>query len=145
MSTKKPIYMLCPTDMFSFIPMSVVFLVFGGFTVWSYIKSNGIMFFSGPLALLMLGIIIYGVYCRLFVKLLVYEGGFYYQKGFSKGKYYKYSDIKEASDSQKHNPNGSTSWCFHFTTADGQQFDFTCPMNQSDGIDFMLDKINGEE
>lgn len=143
MTDKKPLYKLCPADTFSFIPLSAVFAAFGGVTLWLYLRDNGIMFFTGIIAILLLGVIIYSVYCQVFVKMLVYEDGFYYRKGFSQGKFYSYSEISEASESQKHNPNGSTSWCFHFTTADGQQFSFTCPMNQTDGIDYMLDKING--
>lgn len=144
MTGKKPLFKLCAIDTFSFIPVSIATAVFGGITIWLHLRDNGIMLFTGALTALMLCIIIYSVYCCIFVKLHVFEDGFYYKNGFSKGKFFKYSEIIEAAENQKHNPNGSTSYCFRFTTADGTKYDFICPMSQSDGIDYMIDTINNQ-
>lgn len=141
---KKPLFKLCAIDTFSFIPVSIATAVFGGMTIWLHLRDNGIMLFTGALTALMLCIIIYSVYCCIFVKLHVFEDGFYYKNGFARGKFFKYSEITEAAENQKHNPNGSTSYCFRFTTSDGTKYDFTCPMSQSDGIDYMIDIINNQ-
>ena len=144
MTGRKPLYKLCPVDTFSFIPVSIATAVFGGVTIWLYLKDNGIMFFTGALTALMILIIIYSVYCCIFVKLNVFEDGFYYKKGFAQGKFYKYSEITEAAENQKHNPNGSVNYCFSFTASDGTKYDFICPMSQSDGIDYMIDIIDNQ-
>lgn len=142
MSDKKPKYILSKADKFSLIPLSIFFLIPGVITVFLYLSDNGAMIFTGAFAAFGLALTIYSIYCTCFVRILVFEDGFLYQPNIFTKKHYDYAEIAEAWDTQKRNPNGSTSWFFNFKTLDGQQFSFACPMNQTDGIDYMLEIIN---
>ena len=142
MKEKEIIFKLSKSDKFSIIPMLIFMSVTGGISLWLYLADNGFFVFTALFFAFMTAILIYTFYCLCFIKVLVYEDGFLYQPNIFTKKYYDYSEISEAWDTQNHYANNTTTWTFNFKTVEGAQFSFTCPMNQTDGIDYMLDKIN---
>ncbi len=142
MKEKEIIFKLSKSDKSAIIPMLIFMAVTGGISLWLYLSDNGFFIFTALFFAFITAILIHTVYCLCFVKILVYEDGFLYQPNIFTKKHFNYSEISEAWDTQKHYPNNAVTWCFNFKTVDGQQFSFMCPMNQADGIDYMLDKIN---
>lgn len=133
------------TDLFSFIPLLILLLVFGGVSLWLYLIDNGAVLFTGLFTAVILLLVIYSIYRYLFIKILVYEDGFYCQTKIGNGKYYKYSDIAQAWQSQGIETNGAAGNYFNFRTTDGDVIKFYFLPSQDEGIDYILTTINGEE
>lgn len=131
-------------DLFAFIPLSILFLVFGGVSVWLHRTNNGAVLFTGFITGILIIIAVYLLYRCLFVKLLIGEHGFYYQNGIARGTYYEYSAIKEAWQSEGKNTNGAVSSYFHFRTADGYMGKFLFTPTQAEGIEYLLTQINSK-
>ncbi|MBQ8828300.1 MAG: hypothetical protein IJZ90_04100 [Clostridia bacterium] len=130
------------TDMFSFIPITVLLVVFGGVSVWLYIKDNGIVLFTGFLTALVLCIAVYNVYRCLFVKLLIGEDGFYLRTKPGNGKYYDYTEITEAWESEGKSANGVVNYYLNYKTADGNTVKFPFNAAQSESAEYLLSRIN---
>lgn len=131
-------------DLFAFIPVSILFLVFGGVSIWLHRSNNGAVLFTGFITAILIIIAVYLLYRCLFVKLLIGEHGFYYQNGITGGTYYNYSDITEAWQSEGKNTNGTVSSYFHFRTADGHIGKFLFTPAQAEGIEYLLAQINSK-
>ncbi len=80
----------------------------------------------------------------MFVKILIAEKGFYYQTKPSNGKYYNYSVIKEAWISSGKTLNGTSSDFCNFRTFDGEVIKFSFFPVESDGIDYLLKRVQEE-
>ena len=128
-------------DLFSLIPASVTLLVFGGTTVILKIKNNGMFIFTGLLSLAVIAIIAAVLYAHFFKKILIDDEGFYYKNGIDKAKYYKFSDIKEAWESNGMAGNGANQYYLNFKTADGIVKKFVFTTANSDGVDFLVSKV----
>lgn len=131
-------------DLFSLIPASITLLVFGGTTVILKIKNNGMFIFTGLLSLAVIAIIVAVLYAHFFKKILITDEGFYYKNGIGKAKYYKFSDIKEAWESSGMARNGANQYYLNFKTADGAVKKFAFTAANSDGVDFLINKVMGK-
>lgn len=132
------------TDLFSLFPVVITLLVFGGVSVWLYLFNNGMFIFTGFLTSVMLVILLYILYSYFFIKLLICEDGFYYQKGVGNGKYYKYTAIAEAWESEGKVTNGVINYYLNFKTENGRVIKFNFTAAQSEGIEYLLERVNGQ-
>lgn len=132
------------TDLFAFVPLSISLLIFGGVSIWLYTEKNGAVLFTGFLTAILIICAIYNIYRVLFVKILIGEDGFYHKAGISGGKYYKYSDIAEAWQSNGKTINGTVSYYLNYKTSDGKTVKFQFLPFQDEGIEYLLEKINGK-
>ena len=78
MKHNDPIYELT-ADLFSLAPLSFALMIFGGATVWLYLAGNGAAILTGFLTVFIVIIGCYAFYRALFVKVLIYDGGFYHR------------------------------------------------------------------
>lgn len=131
-------------NLFTFIPLAILFLVFGGVSLWLHRTNNGAVLFTGFITAVLIIIAIHLLYRCLFVKLLIGKHGFYYQSSIARGTYYKYADITEAWQSKGKNTNGAVSSYFHFRTADGYIGKFLFTPTQAEGIEYLLAQINSK-
>lgn len=122
----------------------IMLAVFGGVSIWLHLSENRAYVFVDILTAVVLIITIYTLYCRIFKKLLIDGEGFYLQTAPGNGRYFKFSEAKEAwigsNSAYGFVPSG---FCFNFRTAAGEEYRFTFKNNQSDGIDYLTDIING--
>lgn len=132
-------YKLQP-DMFSFVPLAAGLLIFGGVSLWLYRSGNGAVLFTGILTAAMLGLTLYNLYRALFVRLLIGKYGFYFRTRPGRGTYYQYADIAEAWESSA---KGAASYYLNFRPAGGPVVKFAFQAYQSDGIDYLLEQVNG--
>ncbi|MBQ6569538.1 MAG: hypothetical protein IJL87_04725 [Clostridia bacterium] len=124
--------------LFDYIPSLIMLAVFGGVALLLRKSIGDAIIFLYLFAALGAALLIYTIYRHLFVKMYIDEHGFYIQTKPGNGKYYKISDIVEAWDS-------SGTGCFNFRTTDGDTVKFSYNAPQSDGIDYLMCLINGED
>lgn len=121
------------------------FLIFCGIAVWMYIKNIMLFFFPGFLAAVMLFAIVYGIYNKLFKKILIDEKGFYYQTSPSNAKYFAFTDISKAWMSDGNGYGNSVNY-FGFETSEGDIYKFNITaVDNGDGIYHILKEVNGED
>lgn len=89
-------------------------------------------------------IALYNIY-RLFVsKLLISEEGFYHQTHIGRGKFYKYSDIKEAWISEGRSVNGVVNKYLNYRTFDGTVVKYYFKSQYTDEIEYLVSQISKE-
>ncbi len=131
-------------DTFSFVPLTISLVVFTGVTVWLKIADNGIFLFTGFISAVLIIIALYNIY-RLFAsKLLIAEDGFYHQTKISNGKFYNYSDIKEAWISEGRNVNGVINKYLNYRTSDGTVVKYFFTSQYTEEIEYLVSQINRE-
>lgn len=131
-------------DTFSFIPLTIALVVFGGVTVWLKIADNGIFLFTGFISAVLIIIALYNIY-RLFAsKLLIAEDGFYHQINIGNGKFYNYSDIKEAWISEGRNVNGVINKYLNYRTSDGAVVKYFFTSQYTEEIEYLVSQISEE-
>lgn len=126
------------------IPVMILLAVFGGVFVWTYMTNNGAYIFAFVLTLIAIALLVYSIYAMVFIKLYVNDEGFYIRTGFSKGRYYKYSEIREAWESSGKVNNGVSVTYLNIRTSDGDVIKFRPPGTDTDAVDHLLYMINGE-
>ncbi len=131
-------------NLFSLFPITIVFLVFGGVTVWLKRTNNGMFIFTGLLTSFLFVILICTLYNHFFKKILIDEEGFYVQNSIGNGRYYKYKDIVEAWESDGKSSNGVINYYLNFKTTDGRIVKFNFTADKSEGVMFLIDKVNGQ-
>lgn len=80
----------------SVVLMLIMFVAFGGLTVWIYNTDNGAFIFTGLFSAILLALVIATVYRLAFFKVLIGKDGFYYQTGPNNGKFYNYAEVEKA-------------------------------------------------
>lgn len=131
-------------DSFSFVPLTIALVVFGGVTVWLKIADNGIFLFTGFISAVLIIIALYNIY-RLFAsKLLIAEDGFYHKIHLGNGKFYNYSDIKEAWISEGRNVNGVINKYLNYRTSDGTVVKYFFTSQYTEEIEYLVSQINKE-
>lgn len=128
-------------DWFSLIPMLLLLSVFGGISIWLYLSQNGAFIFTGFMTVLLILITLYVIYCCIFRKILIFEDGFYFQTDIGNGKYYKYSDIAKAWESDGKALNGVPTYYFNFRTSQGSVKRFSFLIADSDGIEYLINAV----
>lgn len=131
-------------DLFGFIPVTILLLVFGGVFAWTYLTENGAVIFALPLALIAVAIFLYTVYVYFVVKLYVGDEGFYIRTNPTNGRYYRYSEIREAWESSGKANNGVHVSHLNIRTHEGDVMKFHPPGSDTDAVDYILYMINGE-
>lgn len=126
------------------IPVIILLLVFGGVFIWTYMTNNGAYIFAFVLTLIALALLLYSIYAIIFIKLYVSDDGFYIRTGPGNGKYYNYSEIKEAWESSGRVNNGVAVAYLNIRTSDGDVIKFRPLGNDTDAVDYLLYMINGE-
>lgn len=127
------------------ILLFILLAVFGGLSIWLHMSNNGAFIFAAFFTALILVLIAYSIYRLLVVKVLIGEDGFFHQTRPGNGKYYHYTEIAEAWESSGKTLNGTAGYYCSYKTADGQVVKFPFLPFESDGIDYLLIRINGEE
>lgn len=128
----------------SFIPLLILLAIFGGVSIWLHSSNNGAFIFTTFFTFLVLALSAYSIYRFIFVKVLIGEDGFYHQTKPGNGQYYDYTEIAEAWESSGQDYGGTTNYYCSFKTAGGQVNKFPFFSSESDGIDYLLMRINGE-
>lgn len=123
------------------LPLTVMLALISGLTVYLYIKENAAFFFTGFISLIFLAVFIVSVTRALCVKFLVGEKGFYYQTKPNNGKFYRYTDIKNAWVSTGASSNGFESQFFNFETADAVTIRVPIRGIDSEATEYILDRV----
>ncbi len=118
--------------------------LFGGLSIWLYKTHNGAYLFTAIFTVCVLAILIAVFYRALFVKVLVYDDGFNYQTKPGKGRYYKYSEIKKAWVGSGKDTTGTNNFFCNCETYDGQEVKFPFFLNESDGVDFLMERVESK-
>ena len=131
-------------DTFSFVPLTISLIIFGGVTFWLKIADNGIFLFTGFISALLIIIALYNLY-RLFAsKLLISEDGFYHQTHIGNGKFYKYLDIEEAWISEGRSVTGVINKYLNYRTFDGTVVKYYFTSQYTDEIEYLVSQISKE-
>ena len=77
------------------IPTLILLAVFAGLSVWLHVAQNGAALFTIILSIFMFVILLVVIYRAVFVKILIFEDGFFHQTKPGNGKYYSYGQIKK--------------------------------------------------
>ena len=141
MKQNDPIFKLT-ANLFSLAPLSFALMIFGGATVWLYLAGNGAAILTGFLTVFIIMIGCYALYRTLFVKVLIYDSGFYYRKGIGTGRYYRYTEITDAWKSEGKGANGTVTCYLNFQTASEQTEKFAFTAAQANAVLFLLEKID---
>lgn len=121
--------------------LNIIFLiVFGGVTIWLYKENNGVYLFTMAFTALFIFSLLWSVYRLLFSKVLIGESGFTHYISPGKVRSYEYCEIAEAWLSA----HGSGNY-FNYRTQTGEVNRFLIYAYQSDEVDYLLMKINGDE
>lgn len=131
-------------DIFSFVPLTIVLLVFGGVTVWLKIADNGVFLFTGFISVILVILAIYNIYRLFSSKLFISEEGFYHKTNIYNGKFYNYSDIKEAWISEGRNVNGVINKYLNYRTSDGTVVKYFFTSQYTEEIEYLVSQINKE-
>ena len=90
-------------------PSLFMLAIFGGITIYLHTIRHGAFLFGLLLTIIMLVIIFLSILRSIFVKVLIYEDGFYHQTKPGNGRYYKYSEISQAWQSDGKELNEASS------------------------------------
>ncbi|MDD6175863.1 MAG: hypothetical protein PUC59_08920, partial [Firmicutes bacterium] len=121
-------------------PSLLLLILFGVPGILLYRKENGAFLFFLILAACMTAVLFAVIYRAAFVKVLIYRNGFFHQKSPRKGRFYPYSQIRQAWISSDRPVGGPACWCSYQTTA-GQIFRFPFFLNESDGVDYLIEHV----
>lgn len=126
------------------VPALFLLAFFGGLTLWLYQSDNGAYFFS--MILTVFAVVILGAvfYRALFVKVFIYEEGFYHQTKPGKGKCYSYSEIKKAWVSSGKASTGVNNFFCNYKTYDGQVVRFPFFLDESEGVDYLIERVENQ-
>ena len=78
------------------IPVLLLLALFGGLSIWLYVSDNGAFLFLFLLAILAFAILLAVLYRAFFVKVLLYEDGFYHKTRPGNGRFIGYRQLKKA-------------------------------------------------
>lgn len=126
------------------IPLLILLVLFGGISIWLYSRNNGAFIFTAFFVVIVLALIAYLFYRLMYVKVLIGENGIYHQTKPGNGKYHDYTAITEAWESSGKTLSSTASYC-SYKAADGQVMKFPFLPCEADGIDYFLERINGED
>ena len=125
------------------IPTLILLAVFAGLSVWLHVAQNGAALFTIILSIFMFVILLVVIYRAVFVKILIFEDGFFYQTKPGNGKYYSYSQIKKAWESSGKVIRGMNSYFCCFETLGGQVIRFPFLPYESKGVHYLIKCADG--
>lgn len=123
------------------LPSLFLLALFGGVSIYLYLNKNGAFLFCMILTLIAFVSLIACIYWAIFVKVLIGEDGFYHQTKPGNGRYYKYSEITEAWQSEGKQLNGVTGYFCSYETNEGKSVEFPFFPFESDGIDYLIERV----
>lgn len=132
-------YKIRPTQGFIFV--FILLALFGGLTVWLYLVHNGAYIFTALFTALVLLLLAVGLYRAAFCKIYIGERGFYHQTRPGDGKYYLYTEIREAWVSSGQALNGAKENFCNYITADGQTHKFQIFYKAQDGVAYLVRRV----
>ena len=123
------------------IPSLIMLTLFGGVTIYLYTIHHGAFLFGLLLTIIMLVLTFLTIFRGIFVKLLIGEEGFYHQTKPGNGRYYKYSEIEEAWQSEGKELNGTTGLFCSYRTCTGNTVKFPFFPFEADGIEYFIERV----
>lgn len=120
------------------IPSLFLLALFGGLSIWLYLTQNSAFVLSLIFTAFVVVILLAIFYSALFVKVYIYEEGFYHQTRPGNGKYYQYSEIKEAWVSSGKATVGVNNYFCNYKTLDGQVVKFPFLPYETDGVEHLV-------
>lgn len=126
------------------IPSLFLLALFGGLSIWLYRIKNGAYIFPLIFTALVVVILIAIFYRALFVKVYIYEDGFYRQTRPGNGRYYQYGEIKEAWVSSGKATTGVNNFFCNYKTYDGQVVRFPFFLDESDGVEHLIQHVGNK-
>lgn len=126
------------------ILMLVMFVLFGGLTLWLHRANNRAVIFLGMLTAVMALVFILTIYRFLFYKVLIGANGFYYQTGVGNGKYYAYTEVEKAWISSGISQHGRQEDYCNISFYNKKVIRFPFFYNDEKGVKYLVKLANAE-
>ena len=126
------------------IPSLFLLALFGSLSIWLRRNGNGAFLFFMLFSALMIVILLVVVYRAAFVKVLIYEDGFFHQTKPGGGTYYKYNQIRKAWQSSGRSVNGATCCFCSYQTYEGENIKFSFLPCDSDSVDYLIEHVGND-
>ena len=123
------------------IPSLFMLAIFGGIAIYLHIIRHGAFLFGLLLTIIMLVLIFLSILRGIFVKVLIYEDGFYHQTKPGNGRYYKYSEISQAWQSNGRELNGTTGSFCSYETYEGKTIKFPFLPFDEEGVSYLIERV----
>lgn len=124
------------------ILMTIMTLLFGGLTVWTYRTDNSVSTLLCVFTILMLFVFLLTVHRLLFFKVFIGSDGFYYQTHIGNGKFYTYEKVDKTWISSGKTQSGIEEHYCNISLKDKKMIRIPFQASDEKGVNYLIKKGN---